>query len=97
MSKTTFLSCLFGAMVGGGFSWFISRGKQSRHQSSSVLAPGVRASPKARFYAAEHDIDLSRVQGSGPDGRITEEDVRLSLNLSKGVDSQSRKPGEGSA
>jgi len=34
-----------------------------------------RVSPVARRLAEEHGIDLSRVQGSGPGGRITKEDV----------------------
>ncbi len=35
----------------------------------------VRASPIARKIAAEHGIDLSRLEGSGPGGRIVERDV----------------------
>jgi pyruvate dehydrogenase E2 component (dihydrolipoamide acetyltransferase) len=36
---------------------------------------GVKLSPKARRLAKEHDIDVSRLKGSGPDGTITTEDV----------------------
>jgi pyruvate dehydrogenase E2 component (dihydrolipoamide acetyltransferase) len=39
----------------------------------------VRASPIVRRLAKEHDLDLSRVEGSGPDGRIVERDVRAAL------------------
>ena len=39
-------------------------------------APPVRVSPLARKLAAEHGIDLSTLHGSGPAGRIVEEDVR---------------------
>jgi pyruvate dehydrogenase E2 component (dihydrolipoamide acetyltransferase) len=35
----------------------------------------VAASPLARRIAADRGIDLSRVEGSGPNGRITEKDV----------------------
>jgi len=35
----------------------------------------IKATPIARRLAEEHSIDLSRVQGTGPDGRITREDV----------------------
>jgi len=35
----------------------------------------VKASPVAKKLAEEHKIDLSRIKGSGPGGRITKEDV----------------------
>src|SRR5687768_2769950 len=36
----------------------------------------VKASPLARRTAAELGVDLSSVKGTGPDGRVTESDVR---------------------
>src|SRR5207249_629958 len=36
----------------------------------------VRASPVARRVAAELGVDLSSVKGTGPEGRVTETDVR---------------------
>src|SRR5204863_3914895 len=36
----------------------------------------VKASPVARRVAAELGIDLTSVKGTGPDGRVTETDVR---------------------
>ena len=41
----------------------------------------IAASPRARRLAAEHQIDLSTLSGSGPDGRIVEDDVRRALKL----------------
>ncbi|HEX4708576.1 MAG TPA: pyruvate dehydrogenase complex dihydrolipoamide acetyltransferase [Candidatus Udaeobacter sp.] len=38
--------------------------------------PRVKASPVARRIAAELGVDLSAVKGTGPDGRVTETDVR---------------------
>ena len=35
----------------------------------------VSASPRAKSLAKEHSIDLSTLQGAGPEGRITEKDV----------------------
>ncbi|HEX9531423.1 MAG TPA: dihydrolipoamide acetyltransferase family protein [bacterium] len=35
----------------------------------------VKASPLARNLAAEHGIDLATVRGTGPEGRITKEDI----------------------
>lgn len=39
------------------------------------VADRVKASPLARNLAAEHGIDLATVHGTGPDGRITKEDI----------------------
>jgi pyruvate dehydrogenase E2 component (dihydrolipoamide acetyltransferase) len=36
----------------------------------------VLASPAAKRLAREHNVDLARLQGTGPDGRIVEEDVK---------------------
>jgi pyruvate dehydrogenase E2 component (dihydrolipoamide acetyltransferase) len=44
----------------------------------------VRASPVARRIAAELGVDLSGVKGTGPDGRVTETDVRAAAK-SKGA------------
>jgi pyruvate dehydrogenase E2 component (dihydrolipoamide acetyltransferase) len=35
----------------------------------------VRASPLARRLAAQHGVDLTRIEGSGPNGRVVREDV----------------------
>jgi pyruvate dehydrogenase E2 component (dihydrolipoamide acetyltransferase) len=43
----------------------------------------VKASPLARRLAAEQGVDLSAVKGTGPDGRVTESDVRAA-SKSKG-------------
>ena len=40
---------------------------------------GVKATPVARRVAEEHDVDLSRVSGSGPGGRIRKADVEQYL------------------
>lgn len=39
-----------------------------------------RASPLVRRLAREHDLDLSRIDGTGPQGRIVERDVRAVLD-----------------
>jgi pyruvate dehydrogenase E2 component (dihydrolipoamide acetyltransferase) len=41
----------------------------------------IAVSPRARRLAAEHQLDLSKLSGSGPDGRIVEDDVRRALKL----------------
>jgi pyruvate dehydrogenase E2 component (dihydrolipoamide acetyltransferase) len=40
----------------------------------------VIASPRAKKLAAELGIDLASVTGTGPNGRIVEDDVRRALN-----------------
>ncbi|MCW5749404.1 MAG: 2-oxo acid dehydrogenase subunit E2, partial [Alphaproteobacteria bacterium] len=40
---------------------------------------GLKASPAARRFAAEHGIDLSTVRGSGPDGAIVFVDVETAV------------------
>jgi pyruvate dehydrogenase E2 component (dihydrolipoamide acetyltransferase) len=44
----------------------------------------VRASPIVRRVAGEHNIDLSKIQGTGPAGRIVERDVRAALETDGG-------------
>jgi pyruvate dehydrogenase E2 component (dihydrolipoamide acetyltransferase) len=39
----------------------------------------VRASPIVRRLARENNLDLSRIEGSGPQGRVVERDVRAAL------------------
>jgi 2-oxoisovalerate dehydrogenase E2 component (dihydrolipoyl transacylase) len=40
----------------------------------------VRATPRVRTLARDHGVDLAQVSGSGPGGRITEEDVQAYLS-----------------
>ena len=56
-------------------------------------ADRVRSSPAARKLAAEHDIDLGAIAGSGPGGRIQLEDVRRALDQAPDMTApQSRSP-----
>src|SRR6059036_1932320 len=55
--------------------------------------PRVKASPVARRIAAELGVDLSAVKGTGPEGRITETDVRSTAKtVAAGVDRGGIKP-----
>jgi pyruvate dehydrogenase E2 component (dihydrolipoamide acetyltransferase) len=47
----------------------------------------VKASPLARRIATEQGVDISTIKGTGPDGRVTESDVR---GASKGKGTQSQ-------
>ena len=44
--------------------------------AAATAGEPIRATPVARRLAREMGIDLAKVKGTGPDGRITEEDVR---------------------
>jgi pyruvate dehydrogenase E2 component (dihydrolipoamide acetyltransferase) len=53
----------------------------------------VKASPVARRIAEELGVDLSAVKGTGPEGRITETDVRAAAkSITAGVDRGRAKP-----
>ena len=55
----------------------------------------VRASPIVRRLARENNLDLSRIEGSGPQGRIVERDVREALESGEAptVDGQAQQAG----
>jgi pyruvate dehydrogenase E2 component (dihydrolipoamide acetyltransferase) len=52
----------------------------------------INASPLARRTAREHGVDLSLVQGTGPGGRITREDVIAAAEKSAGTTAQAASP-----
>jgi pyruvate dehydrogenase E2 component (dihydrolipoamide acetyltransferase) len=57
----------------------------------------VKASPVARRVAAELGVDLSSVKGTGPEGRVTETDVRAvakSRSVAQKIPAPSIKAGE---
>jgi pyruvate dehydrogenase E2 component (dihydrolipoamide acetyltransferase) len=47
--------------------------------ANAAAQRNVQIEPRARRLAREHKIDLTRLAGSGPGGRITEQDVSLFL------------------
>lgn len=66
------------------------KNKWSEHEPSPVLAPSEDEGATARRYspvvvnmAAEHQIDLSLIKGTGLNGRVTKKDVELYLNQRK--------------
>src|SRR5438093_373766 len=67
----------------------------SGRQSPSRVQEGrVRATPLVRRLAKELGVELSSVDGTGPQGRVTEEDVRRSAEtegLSPGPDHEGRR------
>jgi pyruvate dehydrogenase E2 component (dihydrolipoamide acetyltransferase) len=59
--------------------------QQAQAPSSAAPATEVRATPIAKRIAREHGIDLTTIQGTGPGGRIVEEDVRAALERQQAV------------
>jgi pyruvate/2-oxoglutarate dehydrogenase complex dihydrolipoamide acyltransferase (E2) component len=59
---------------------------QEAKQTSDTVSLGarVRATPLVRRVAQELGVDLASVEGTGPQGRITEEDVRRAAGPSEG-------------
>ncbi len=55
----------------------------------------TRASPMARHLAAEHDLDLADIQGSGPQGRVIRADVEAALTSTRATQEQPTVPSEG--
>jgi pyruvate dehydrogenase E2 component (dihydrolipoamide acetyltransferase) len=53
--------------------------QQAPVQGAEAADGKVRASPMARHIAAEHGVDLSRISGSGPQGRVIRADVEAAL------------------
>jgi pyruvate dehydrogenase E2 component (dihydrolipoamide acetyltransferase) len=49
--------------------------KSSQSQVAEVPSGRIRSSPLARRIAKEHGVELSRIAGSGSEGRVTKEDV----------------------
>ena len=50
--------------------------RQPVQNAAALQVPGrLRSSPLARRIAKEHGLDINRIAGTGPEGRITKEDV----------------------
>lgn len=70
---------------------------QKTHESAKIMPPeettpvsktGIKASPAARRIAEDRGIDLSKVSGTGPMGRITKDDI-LNIETEKNEDETS--------
>ncbi len=80
-----------GAAVSAARTETTQQKPQAREQKPEEAR--VKASPVARRIAAELGVDLSTVKGTGPDGRITETDVRAAAkSVAAVVDRGGAKP-----
>jgi pyruvate dehydrogenase E2 component (dihydrolipoamide acetyltransferase) len=80
------------ARVGDRIAWIESEaasssGSLSAERPSRVSPARVRSSPVARLLSKEHGLDLARIAGTGPQGRVQLADVR------RAVAAQSLAPG----
>jgi pyruvate dehydrogenase E2 component (dihydrolipoamide acetyltransferase) len=64
---------------------------EKRPQAIGEAEKRVLASPAAKRSAKEHGIDLFLVRGSGPEGRITEEDVNRFMEEAGGISPKIRE------
>lgn len=64
-----------------------AKNEEIKQQSSttSLQESHVKAIPKVRHEAKQWNIDIDRLKGTGPDGRITEEDLHHALAEKKTV------------
>ena len=57
-------------------------------RKAGARRPPMRATPIARRIAAEHNLDLDSIQGSGPGGRIVEADVKAAIETGAALGSR---------
>ena len=53
----------------------VSKSSEDETQISQSPKDSVSVSPSAKRIARQHDIDLTKIKGTGPQGRITKQDV----------------------
>jgi pyruvate/2-oxoglutarate dehydrogenase complex dihydrolipoamide acyltransferase (E2) component len=58
---------------------------------AGARTPGVRATPLVRRIAKELGVELQGVEGTGPQGRITEDDVRAAASGGSGAVGEGRR------
>jgi pyruvate dehydrogenase E2 component (dihydrolipoamide acetyltransferase) len=85
-------------VIGGDGAPAPARDEVSRAPSAPRVAPPrpsgdkVRATPLVRRLAQELGVDLAAIQGTGPQGRITEDDVRGARDTSSQAPGGRREP-----
>jgi pyruvate dehydrogenase E2 component (dihydrolipoamide acetyltransferase) len=75
------------------------RAEPAPQQQAAPDATRIRATPLVRKVAQELGVDLGTLEGTGPQGRITEEDVRRAVtagdDVRRVVTSEGQAPGRG--
>lgn len=62
------------------------------HPEPEATESRIRTTPRVRALARELGVDLSRIRGTGPDGRITVEDVERYAAQERGAPAPEAKP-----
>ncbi|MEJ2704849.1 MAG: HAD-IA family hydrolase [Sedimentisphaerales bacterium] len=57
-----------------------ARKEEGKEETQRYNKASVSVSPSAKRVAREHGIDLSTIRGTGPDGRITKQDVLAAIS-----------------
>jgi 2-oxoglutarate dehydrogenase E2 component (dihydrolipoamide succinyltransferase) len=71
-----------------------AQSQQTQAASKSSSASTQASSPSVRRTAAEHDLDLEKVKGTGKDGRITKENVMSALQAPASGSQQQQTAGD---
>ena len=60
--------------------------EKTNNQANNNKTAAIKASPRIKKIARENNIDISEIIGSGPDGKIVEQDIYKYLNPEQGAD-----------
>jgi len=58
---------------------------EAEKPTERVMEERIRISPLARKLAEEHKIDITKIEGTGPDGRIVKEDVLKAIEEARAI------------
>ena len=72
--------------AGEDISAVLAAGPATAADAAPAAAPGgkVKISPAARKLAEDNGVDYNRISGTGPEGRITREDVEKAIEAGPG-------------
>ncbi len=85
-------------LVGATLAWIGEAGEEVSEPTEppvaepAAAAPVARVTPVARRLAERHGIDADALEGTGPDGRVTKQDVQRALG--EGGEATPAKPDE---
>ena len=78
--------------VAGNNAYLLSSDEGATSQPAAVekAAKKVLATPVARAYAREFNVDINKVIGTGPGGRVMKEDIKSYFESSKRIEDNAR-------